>query len=89
MGAAAVSSDAHEDREHGRPLRQLLEPAAQLLALQDLDVGAHDHPVVVRMAPRGAAVVLRERVAEVGWTVKGSKEDPPREIRSLQKFERV
>lgn len=28
-------------------------------------------------------------VAEVSWTSRGSKETPPREIRSLQKFGRV
>jgi hypothetical protein len=28
-------------------------------------------------------------VAEVGWTARGSKEQPPGEIRSLQKFERT
>jgi DNA-binding beta-propeller fold protein YncE len=43
------------------------------------------------VAPHGCAVDSRGDlyVAEVGWTVKGSKEDPPREIRSLQKFERL
>jgi len=28
-------------------------------------------------------------VAEVAWTAQGSKETPPREIRSLQKFARA
>jgi hypothetical protein len=28
-------------------------------------------------------------VAEVSWTAVGSHEDPPREIRSLQKFARA
>lgn len=43
------------------------------------------------VAPHGCAVDSRGDfyVAEVGWTVKGSKESPPREIRSLQKFARV
>ena len=43
------------------------------------------------VAPHGCAVDSRGNlyVAEVGWTVKGSNEDPPREIRSLQKFERL
>ena len=27
--------------------------------------------------------------SEVAWTAKGSQENPPREIRSLQKFERL
>ncbi|MBI1735698.1 MAG: hypothetical protein HYR51_11030 [Candidatus Rokubacteria bacterium] len=40
------------------------------------------------VAPHGCAVDSRGDlyVAEVAWTAQGSKEDPPREIRSLQKF---
>ena len=43
------------------------------------------------VAPHGVATDSRGDlyVAEVAWTRKGSKEQPPREIRSLQKFERV
>jgi DNA-binding beta-propeller fold protein YncE len=43
------------------------------------------------VAPHGCAVDSRGDlyVAEVTWTWKGGKETPPREIRSLQKFERV
>ena len=43
------------------------------------------------VAPHGCAVDARGDlyVAEVTWTSRGSKENPPREIRSLQKFERV
>ena len=43
------------------------------------------------IAPHGCAVDSRGDlyVAEVSWTSRGSKESPPREIRSLQKFERV
>ena len=43
------------------------------------------------VAPHGCAVDSRGDlyVAEVSWTAKGSQENPPREIRSLQKFERV
>jgi DNA-binding beta-propeller fold protein YncE len=43
------------------------------------------------VAPHGCTVDSRGDlyVAEVSWTAKGSKETPPREIRSLQKFERV
>jgi len=43
------------------------------------------------IAPHGCAVDSRGDlyVAEVSWTARGSKESPPREIRSLQKFERV
>ena len=43
------------------------------------------------MAPHGCAVDARGDlyVAEVSWTAFGSSENPPREIRSLQKFERV
>jgi DNA-binding beta-propeller fold protein YncE len=43
------------------------------------------------VAPHGCAVDSRGDlyVAEVSWTTQGSKETPPREIRSLQKFERV
>ena len=43
------------------------------------------------VAPHGVATDSRGAlyVAEVSWTRKGSKEQPPREIRSLQKFERV
>jgi DNA-binding beta-propeller fold protein YncE len=42
------------------------------------------------VAPHGVAVDSRGDlyVAEVSWTSKGSKETPPREIRSLQKFAR-
>jgi len=42
------------------------------------------------VAPRGCAVDSHGDlyVAEVSWTAKGSQEQPPREIRSLQKFER-
>jgi len=42
------------------------------------------------VAPHGCAVDSRGDlyVAEVAWTAKGSQENPPREIRSLQKFER-
>jgi DNA-binding beta-propeller fold protein YncE len=42
-------------------------------------------------APHGCAVDSRGDlyVAEVSWTSRGSLETPPREIRSLQKFERV
>ncbi|HEX3176599.1 MAG TPA: peptidyl-alpha-hydroxyglycine alpha-amidating lyase family protein [Methylomirabilota bacterium] len=42
------------------------------------------------VAPHGCAVDSRGDlyVAEVSWTAKGSQETPPREIRSLQKFER-
>jgi streptogramin lyase len=42
------------------------------------------------VAPHGCAVDSRGDfyVAEVGWTTRGSKESPPREIRSLQKFTR-
>ena len=43
------------------------------------------------VAPHGCAVDSRGDlyVAEVSWTAQGGKENPPREIRSLQKFERV
>lgn len=43
------------------------------------------------VAPHGVATDSRGDlyVAEVSWTRTGSKEQPPREIRSLQKFERV
>ncbi len=43
------------------------------------------------IAPHGCAVDSRGDlyVAEVAWTARGSKETPPREIRSLQKFERA
>src|SRR5262245_14199524 len=43
------------------------------------------------MAPHGCAVDSRGDlyVAEVSWTAFGSLENPPREIRSLQKLERV
>ena len=43
------------------------------------------------VAPHGCAVDSRGDVyvAEVSWTALGSLETPPREIRSLQKFERV
>ena len=43
------------------------------------------------IAPHGCAVNSRGDlyVAEVSWTARGSKESPPREIRSLQKLERV
>jgi DNA-binding beta-propeller fold protein YncE len=43
------------------------------------------------IAPHGCAVDSRGDlyVAEVSWTAQGSHETPPREIRSLQKFERV
>jgi len=43
------------------------------------------------VAPHGCAVDSRGAlyVAEVSWTAQGSKETPPREIRSLQKFARV
>ena len=43
------------------------------------------------VAPHGCAVDSRGDlyVAEVAWTAQGSKETPPREIRSLQKFELV
>ena len=43
------------------------------------------------IAPHGCAVDSRGDlyVAEVCWTAQGSGENPPREIRSLQKFERV
>ena len=42
------------------------------------------------VAPHGCAVDSHGDlyVAEVSWTAKGSHEQPPREIRSLQKFER-
>jgi DNA-binding beta-propeller fold protein YncE len=42
------------------------------------------------VAPHGCAVDSRGDlyVAEVSWTAQGSQENPPREIRSLQKFER-
>lgn len=42
-------------------------------------------------APHGCSVDSRGDlyVAEVSWTARGSYETPPREIRSLQKFERV
>jgi DNA-binding beta-propeller fold protein YncE len=42
------------------------------------------------LAPHGCAVDSRGDlyVAEVSWTAYGSKENPPREIRSLQKFTR-
>jgi DNA-binding beta-propeller fold protein YncE len=42
------------------------------------------------VAPHGCAVDSRGDlyVAEVSWTAKGSQEQPPREIRSLQKFQR-
>jgi secreted PhoX family phosphatase len=42
------------------------------------------------VAPHGCAVDSRGDlyVAEVSWTAQGSQEKPPREIRSLQKFER-
>jgi hypothetical protein len=42
------------------------------------------------VAPHGCAVDSRGDlyVAEVSWTAKGSQENPPREIRSLQKFAR-
>ena len=43
------------------------------------------------MAPHACAVDSRGDfyVAEVSWTAFGSLENPPREIRSLQKLERV
>jgi DNA-binding beta-propeller fold protein YncE len=43
------------------------------------------------VAPHACALDSRGDlyVAEVSWTAQGSKENPPREIRSLQKFERV
>lgn len=43
------------------------------------------------VAPHGCAVDSRGDlyVAEVSWTAQGSHENPPREIRSLQKFERM
>jgi DNA-binding beta-propeller fold protein YncE len=43
------------------------------------------------VAPHGCAVDSRGAlyVAEVAWTAQGSRETPPREIRSLQKFERA
>jgi DNA-binding beta-propeller fold protein YncE len=43
------------------------------------------------VAPHGCAVDSRGAlyVAEVSWTAHGSKETPPREIRSLQKFARL
>jgi DNA-binding beta-propeller fold protein YncE len=43
------------------------------------------------VAPHGCAVDSRGDlyVAEVSWTAQGSHENPPREIRSLQKFERL
>jgi len=43
------------------------------------------------VAPHGCVVDSRGDlyVAEVAWTAKGSQENPPREIRSLQKFELV
>jgi DNA-binding beta-propeller fold protein YncE len=43
------------------------------------------------VAPHGCVVDSRRDlyVAEVSWTAKGSLENPPREIRSLQKFERL
>ncbi len=43
------------------------------------------------VAPHSCAVDSRGNlyVAEVSWTAQGSKENPPREIRSLQKFERI
>ena len=43
------------------------------------------------IAPHGCAVDSRGDlyVAEVSWTAQGSHETPPREIRSLQKFERT
>ncbi len=43
------------------------------------------------IAPHGCVLDSRGAlyVAEVSWTNTGSKLDPPREIRSLQKFERV
>jgi DNA-binding beta-propeller fold protein YncE len=42
------------------------------------------------IAPHGCAVDSQGDlyVAEVAWTAQGSKENPPREIRSLQKFAR-
>ena len=42
------------------------------------------------VAPHGVAVDSRGDfyVAEVSWTAQGKNENPPREIRSLQKFER-
>jgi DNA-binding beta-propeller fold protein YncE len=42
------------------------------------------------VAPHGCAVDSHGDlyVAEVSWTAQGSREQPPREIRSLQKFER-
>jgi DNA-binding beta-propeller fold protein YncE len=42
-------------------------------------------------APHGCSVDSRGDlyVAEVSWTARGSHETPPREIRSLQKFERT
>ena len=42
------------------------------------------------VAPHGCAVDSHGDlyVAEVSWTAQGSQENPPREIRSLQKFER-
>jgi DNA-binding beta-propeller fold protein YncE len=42
------------------------------------------------VAPHGCAVDSHGDlyVAEVSWTAKGSQEQPPREIRSLQKFQR-
>jgi DNA-binding beta-propeller fold protein YncE len=43
------------------------------------------------IAPHGCAVDSRGDlyVAEVSWTARGSQLDPPRQMRSLQKFERV
>jgi hypothetical protein len=40
------------------------------------------------VAPHGCVVDSRRDlyVAEVSWTAKGSLENPPREVRSLQKF---
>src|SRR5439155_12703492 len=59
------ASDASEEREGGDPFRRGLETAPELGPLQDLDVRAHHHPIVVRMTSRGTTVVLGERVLDV------------------------
>ena len=43
------------------------------------------------VAPHGVSVDSRGDfyVAEVSWTAQGKDENPPREIRSLQKFAKV
>src|SRR3989304_8585599 len=66
MSGPPTQLGAHQQREHGLALRRLAEATAKLGPLEDLDVRPHAHPVVLGAAPRGAAVVLGERVLDVG-----------------------